>query len=84
MASKLHISTIEDLKRVNKIIRKVQAEQVCLNFHDLGEQVELLLFSDASFGNLSDGGSQGGYVILLKGQNGKINPVTWQSEKIEG
>ncbi|CAL4068345.1 unnamed protein product, partial [Meganyctiphanes norvegica] len=28
VASKLHISTIEDLKRVNKIIRKVQAEQL--------------------------------------------------------
>ena len=60
----------------------MQAEEVCLRFHDLGTQFELQLFSDASFGNLSDGGSQGGYVILLRGKNGKINPVTWQSKKI--
>ena len=82
VASRLSISTVEDMKRVNKIIRKVQSEQVNLNFHDLGEQMELLLFSDASFGNLADGGSQGGYVIFLKGMNGKINPVAWQSKKI--
>ena len=82
VASKLSVSTVDDMKRVNKIIRKVQAEQVYLNFNDLGEEIELLLFSDASFGNLADGGSQGGYVIFLKGMNGKINPVTWQSKKI--
>ena len=82
LASRLHVSTIEDLKCVNKIIRKVQAEQVCLNFHDLGEDVELLLFSDASYGNLVNDGSQGGYVIFLKGKNGQVNPVTWQSKKI--
>ena len=82
IASRLHVSTVEDLKKVNKVIRKVQAEQVCLNFNDLGKQVELLLFSDASFGNLSDDGSQGGYAIFLRGENGKINPVTWQSKRI--
>ena len=80
VASKLNVSTVEDLKKVNKIIRKVQAEQVCLNFHDLGKQLELVLFSDASFGNLSDGGSQGGYVVFLKGENGKVNPVTYACE----
>ena len=78
---RLHVSTVEDLKSVNKI-RKVKAEQVCLNFQDLGNDVELLLFSDASYGNLDNDGSQGGFIIFLKGENGKINPVTWQSKKI--
>ena len=82
VASRLSVSTVDDMKRVNKIIRKVQSEEVNLNFYDLGGHFELLLFSDASFGNLADGGSQGGYVIFLKGRNGKINPVTWQSKKI--
>ena len=82
LASRLHVSTVEDLKKANKIIRKVQAEQVCLNFHDLGKDVELLLFSDASYCNLVNDGSQGGFVIFLKGQNGKVNPVTWQSKRI--
>ena len=60
----------------------MQSEQAYLNFNDLGEQLELVLFSDASLGNLEDGGSQGGYVIFLKGTNGKTNPVSWQSKKI--
>ncbi|CAC5407525.1 unnamed protein product [Mytilus coruscus] len=50
--------------------------------NELGEYVELLLYTDASFGNLPDGGSQGGFVIMVLGENGKINPVTWQSKKI--
>ena len=82
LASRLHVGTIEDIMTLNKIIRKVQAENVCLNFHDLGKDVELLLFSDASHGNLANDGSQGGHVVFLKGKNGKINPVTWQSKKI--
>merc|ERR1712179_330206 len=67
---------------LNKIIRKVQAENVCLNSQDLGKDVELLLFSDASYGNLRNDGSQGGHGVCLKGRDGMINPVTWQSKKI--
>ena len=81
-ASKLKTSTIEDLKRVNKLLRKVRNDPVSLNFKELGEHVELLLYSDASFGNLPDGGSQGGFVIMALGETGKVNPVTWQSKKI--
>ncbi|CAC5382061.1 unnamed protein product [Mytilus coruscus] len=80
IASKLKTSTIEDLKRVNKLLRKVRNDPVSLHFK--GEHVELLLYTNASFGNLSDGGSQGGFVIMVLGENGKINPVTWQSKKI--
>ena len=82
IASKLKTSTVEDLKRANKLLRKVKNDTVSLQFKDLGEHVELMLFSDASFGNLPDGGSQGGFVMLLLGENGNVNPVTWQSKKI--
>ncbi|CAG2237353.1 unnamed protein product [Mytilus edulis] len=82
IASKLKTSTIEDFKRVNKLLRKVRNDPVSLHFKELGEHVELLLYTDASFGNLPDGGSQGGFVIMLLGENGKINPITWQSKKI--
>ena len=82
LASRLHVSTVEDIIKLNKVIRKVQAENVSLNFYDLGKEVELLLFSDASYGNLTNDGSQGGHTIFLKGSNGKINPVTWQSKRI--
>ncbi|VDI51209.1 Hypothetical predicted protein [Mytilus galloprovincialis] len=73
---------IQYFKRVNKLLRKVRNDPVSLHFKELGEHVELLLYTDASFGNLPDGGSQGGFVIMLLGENGKINSVTWQSKKI--
>ena len=82
LASRLHVGTVEDIIKLNKVIRKVQAENVSLNFHDLGKDVELLLFSDASYGNLQNDGSQGGHAVFLRGSNGKINPVTWQSKRI--
>ncbi|VDH89490.1 Hypothetical predicted protein [Mytilus galloprovincialis] len=82
IASKLETSTIEDFKRVNKLLRKVRNDPVSLHFKELGEHVELLLYTDASFCNLPDGGSQGGFVIIQLGKNGKIKTVTWQSKKI--
>ncbi|VDI53393.1 Hypothetical predicted protein [Mytilus galloprovincialis] len=82
ISSKIKSSTIEDLKKVNKIIRKVQNDPVSLQFQNLGHNVKFILFSDASFGNLPDGGSQGGYVVLLMGDDGKVNPITWQSKKL--
>ncbi|CAC5386684.1 unnamed protein product [Mytilus coruscus] len=75
ITSKLKTSTIEDLKRVNKLLRKVRNDPVSLHFKQLGEYGELLLYTDASFGNLPDGGSQGGFVIMVLGETRKINPV---------
>ena len=40
------------------------------------------LYTDASFGNLNDGGSQGGYVLFLKDETDKSNLIGWQSKKI--
>jgi len=35
------------------------------------------------FGNLHDGGSQGGYFIITKGDSQKMNPISWQSRKLK-
>lgn len=43
----------------------------------------MIVFSDASFGNLSDGGTQGGHLIVLMGENGKFSPLSWQSKKVK-
>ena len=45
---------------------------------------KLLVFCDASFANMSKGGSQGGYIIFLSDAFGnKINPIAWQSHRIK-
>ena len=48
------------------------------------EDSELLLFTDASYANLSDKvSSAGGYLIFLKGKNGSLCPISWASKKIK-
>ena len=46
------------------------------------EDCYLECFSDASFGNLPDCGSQGGMVIFIANKEGLRCPIYWQSKKI--
>ena len=52
---------VKDVKKVNKVIRKLKNDRVILKFVDLGDlkQCNVLCFSDASYRNLPDEGSQG-------------------------
>ena len=40
------------------------------------------MFSDASFGNLPSGGSQGAYVVFICDKSGNANVVSWQSRQV--
>lgn len=44
--------------------------------------LSLVVFSDASLGNLPDGGTQRGSLIALMGKAGKFSTMFWQSKKI--
>ena len=46
------------------------------------EQLTVECYSDASFGNLAGGGSQGGYIIFLSDPDGSRCPLSWQSRKV--
>ena len=72
------------MHEVNKIIRKLTSEKATLKFQHLGKNdaLNLVVFSDASLGNLPDGGSQGETLIVLMGQRGKFSPLCWQSKRI--
>ena len=68
------------------MIRKTKSIQYKLAFPSVGslEETELLLFTDASYANLSDRvSSAGGYIIFLKGRNGRLCPISWASKKIK-
>lgn len=56
-----------------------------LNFQHLGREsaLKMVVFSDASFGNLADGGTQGGHLIVLMGENGHFSPFSWQSKRVK-
>ena len=46
------------------------------------EPLQLITFSDASYANLPDGGSQGAHIIFLKGNNNMLAPIEWSSKKV--
>ena len=83
LAGRINTSTVEDLTRLNKIIKKVKSDQASLKFQSLGKNLTIHIFTGASFGNLHDGGSQGGHFIITKGNNQKMNPISWLSGKIK-
>ena len=83
LASKIKDGKVEHLQEANKVIRRIKSEQVDLKFHNLGSgQLSLLVYTDASLGNLPDGGTQGGYIIFLANEKGKVIPICWNSKKI--
>ncbi len=48
------------------------------------EDIELIVFTDASYANLPDRvSSAGGYVVFLRGSNGSCSPISWSSKKIK-
>jgi len=77
-------STVKDMLVINKVIVKAKSSKMTLKYQYLGDDnnLRLMVFSDAALGNLPDGGSQGGYLILLVGQSGKFSPIWWNSKKI--
>ena len=72
------------MHEANKVVRKLKSEHVALRFQNLGndDALKLVVFSDAAMGNLPDGGTQGGHLIVLMGKEGKFSPVCWQSKRI--
>ncbi len=70
--------------RANKIIRRAQTQNVSLHFPCSLDiySVSVVSFCDASFANLPNAGSQGGFISFIVDKNGLYSPVTWQSRKI--
>ena len=76
---------IEDIIQANKCLRKVGTTESSIKFPDLGnlQNSELVVYTDASHGNLPDGvGSTGGFIVFLKGENDRCCPLYWESKRI--
>ena len=52
---------------------------------DIGgvSNAKIVSYQDASFANLRGGGSQGGYIIFVLGENSKYVPICWKSKKVK-
>lgn len=84
LASMMKHATVKTIVDINKVIRKLKSSSIGLKFQYLGrtESLEMVIFSDSSLGNLPDGGTQGGHLVLLMGEDGRFSPLTWQSKRI--
>ena len=84
LGSNLNQSTAQTVLDANKVVRQLKDETVQLMFQPLGNRhvTKLVIYSDVSLGKLPGDGTQGGYVIFLAGEDGRISPLYWQSKKI--
>ena len=77
-------ATVKSLIEMNKLIKHVKNTPSCIEipkFKDLAS-LELLVFTDASYGNLVDGGSQGAHIVFLT--DGELCcPIVWHSKRIK-
>ena len=81
----MHKGTIKELYTANKTINNVKSEKVVLRLTDIGgiKKAKIVAYSDASFANLLEGKSQGGYIFFLVGKNGNAVPLSWRSRKVK-
>ena len=77
-------ATVSDIFIANKTIKRVKNNDLKLTFPKLIDNGEYILkvFSDSSFNNLPNGGSQGGYIIFLCDTEDNAAPIQWQSRRI--
>ena len=76
LSSILKQENVECIKQTNQTTKKAKKEKSQIRIPNLG-------YSDASFANLTDSRSQGGYIIFLIGSNSRYMPTAWQSKRIK-
>ena len=74
-------ATIADLFSANKLIKEIKSTQTSVLFPSLNlEEVYIKVYTDASYSNLKDGGSQGGFIAFLT-DGIRSCPLMWRSAK---
>ena len=76
---------VECIRQINRTIKKAKKEKSQIHIPNLGNPklLQIIAYSNASFANLTDGGSQGGYIIFLVDNNNQYMPIAWQSKSIK-
>ena len=75
---------ISDIVQANKILRQAKNNKLQIKFPKLDiPSMKLAVYHDASYANLHDGGSQGGYIIFLYDDQFNCCPISWSSKRIK-
>ena len=84
LSMKLKGALVEDYIKANKILKRLKTTEALLFYPDLGgiDNLELIIYSDASFANLQGAGSAMGYIVFCK-RNESVCPITWKATKVK-
>ena len=71
LMSSIKDAKVSDLLHANKLLSRMKSDQVSIKLFDIGNtgKMKLTAYHDASYVNLQDGGSQGGFIIFVTDQN---------------
>ena len=84
LSSSIKDAKVSDLIQANKAIKKVKNEESYMRFSELDiDSLHLVSYADASYNNLRNGGSQGGYIIFLSDKYNNCCPIEWKSNRLK-
>ena len=72
------------MHEANEVVSKLKSQKVVSKFPCLGDpnNLKIKAYSDATYANLEDGLSQGGFIIFVEGNNNRVIPIFCQSKKL--
>ena len=84
-SSKLGKATRGDAKTVLRTLEKAKLDQQCIKFSNLGDPASwsLEVFCDAALGKLHDTDTVTANICFIKGKNGLMNVIDWNSSKLQ-
>ena len=84
-ASKINNAIVNDIVDLNKIVKKAKSEDVILRIPRLNDltSAKIKVFADAALGNLSEGGSQGAYLIFIVDKFDNCALLSWSSTRVK-
>ena len=85
LASSLKNPTVNDIIKAKKVLKNLCNEDIKVRTTKLEYgNFKFISYSDASYANLTDCGSQGGHVTFLTDNTGlQLSPIAWQSKRIK-
>lgn len=84
LANSINKATVQTIFQANKYVRKAIGQTISLRYSSQLDisSTRIVAFTDASFANLPDRGSQGAYILFLCDKHGEYCIITWQSRRI--
>ena len=84
ISTRIKTAKVADIIVINKVIKFIQSTPSSITFPRLQTNTATIkLFADASYNNLPNGGSQGGFLIFITDNNHSSCPVAWNSTKVK-